>query len=74
MLVSDDAQLIGDSCHLATQAWDPAPRYEHSHVDCNYRMSNLAAAEGRGQLTNLPAKVARHQHLNRQYRCLLGSE
>jgi dTDP-4-amino-4,6-dideoxygalactose transaminase len=72
MLVSNDAQLIDDARHLATQARDLAPHYEHSQVGYNYRMSNLAAAVGRGQLANLPAKIAHRQHLNSEYRRLLG--
>lgn len=46
---------------LATQARDPAPHYEHTHVGYNYRLSNLLAAVGRGQLQVLPDRVARRR-------------
>jgi dTDP-4-amino-4,6-dideoxygalactose transaminase len=47
-LLSDDENLVKKSRFLATQARDPAPHYEHSHIGYNYRMSNLIAAVGRG--------------------------
>jgi pyridoxal phosphate-dependent aminotransferase EpsN len=50
MLVSDDAALIAKARKLATQARDPAPHYEHSEIGYNYRLSNVLAAIGRGQL------------------------
>ena len=53
MLVADDPALIERARHLATQARDPAPHYEHSEIGFNYRMSNLLAALGRGQLAGL---------------------
>ena len=55
MLVSDDAELVARARHLATQAREPAPHYEHVDAGFNYRMSNLLAALGRAQLTSLPA-------------------
>lgn len=57
MLVSDDAELIAHARKLATQARDPAPHYQHSEVGYNYRMSNLLAAVGRGQLRVLDDRV-----------------
>lgn len=74
MLLSDDAELVADARHLATQARDPAPHYEHSTVGYNYRMGNLAAALGRGQLLHLDAKVARRRAINAAYRTALGDE
>ena len=58
---------------LSTQARDPAPHYEHSEVGFNYRMSNLLAAVGRGQLRSLPAKIARRRAVNARYRDALGA-
>lgn len=58
MLVSDDAALIERARYLATQARDPAPHYEHSQIGFNYRMSNVLAAIGRGQLRALPERIA----------------
>lgn len=68
MLVSHDEQLVARARHLATQARDPAPHYEHSEVGFNYRMSNLLAALGRGQLQSLPRKVARRRAIKQRYR------
>ena len=58
MLVSDDAQLIARARYLSTQARDPAPHYEHSVIGYNYRMSNILAGVGRGQLQVLGQRVA----------------
>jgi dTDP-4-amino-4,6-dideoxygalactose transaminase len=53
MLVSDDAELIERARKLATQARDAGPHYEHSQVGFNYRLSNISAGIGRGQLSAL---------------------
>ncbi len=58
MLVSDDEALIGKARFLSTQARDPAPHYEHSQIGYNYRMSNILAGVGRGQLQVLAERVA----------------
>jgi pyridoxal phosphate-dependent aminotransferase EpsN len=58
MLVSDDANLINWARKLATQARDPAPHYQHSEVGFNYRLSNVLAGIGRGQLSALEDRVA----------------
>lgn len=57
MLVSDDAELVAHARKLATQARDPAPHYEHSEIGYNYRLSNVLAAIGRGQLEVLEERV-----------------
>lgn len=57
MLVSDDAALITHARKLATQAREPAPHYEHTEIGYNYRLSNVCAAIGRGQLTVLAERV-----------------
>ena len=57
-LVSDDAGLLAHARKLATQARDPAPHYEHSEIGYNYRLSNVLAAIGRGQLPLLESRVA----------------
>jgi dTDP-4-amino-4,6-dideoxygalactose transaminase len=72
MLVADDVGLIGRARKLATQARDVAPHYEHSEMGFNYRMSNLLAAVGRGQLFRLADKVARRRSIKLLYRQLLG--
>lgn len=73
MLVSDDETLIAKARFLATQARDPAPHYQHSHVGYNYRMSNLLAAVGRGQLSTLRERVESRRRINQRYRRELGS-
>lgn len=58
MLVSPDEALIRHALKLATQARDPAPHYQHSEIGYNYRLSNVLAAIGRGQLRVLEDRVA----------------
>ena len=53
MLLSDDGAAVEKARFLATQARDPAPWYQHSQVGYNYRMSNVLAGIGRGQLRHL---------------------
>ena len=72
MLVSDRKQWIDQARHLATQARDNAPHYEHSTIGYNYRLSNLLAALGRAQLTRLDEFVEAKRRVNTQYRALLG--
>ena len=57
MLVSRDKELIAHAVKLATQARDPAPHYEHSEIGYNYRLSNVLAGIGRGQLRVLEDRV-----------------
>ena len=56
-LVSAKEAWIKKSRFLATQARDEAPHYQHSHVGYNYRMSNVCAGIGRGQMEVLPQRV-----------------
>ncbi|MEY2877946.1 MAG: hypothetical protein RLZZ15_326 [Verrucomicrobiota bacterium] len=58
MLVSAEAALMDKARFLATQARDPAPHYQHSEIGFNYRLSNVLAAIGRGQLRVLAERVA----------------
>lgn len=57
MLVSNNEDIIKKARFLATQARDPAPHYEHSEIGYNYRMSNILAGVGRGQLRVLEDRV-----------------
>lgn len=57
MLVSEDENLVRHALKLATQAREPVPHYEHTEVGYNYRMSNVLAAIGRGQLRVLEDRV-----------------
>ncbi|HKR55778.1 MAG TPA: aminotransferase class I/II-fold pyridoxal phosphate-dependent enzyme [Gemmatimonadales bacterium] len=61
MLVSDDPELIQTARSLASQARDAAPHYEHSRLGFNYRLSNILAAIGRGQLRVLSDRVNRRR-------------
>jgi dTDP-4-amino-4,6-dideoxygalactose transaminase len=60
-LISDDEEYIKQSRFLATQARDNAPHYQHSHIGYNYRMSNIAAGIGRGQMLVLNDRVAQRR-------------
>jgi len=73
MLVSSDAGMVKRARHLATQARDPAPHYEHSEIGYNYRMSNLLAAVGRGQLQVLKDRVSRKREIFYYYQRALGN-
>jgi pyridoxal phosphate-dependent aminotransferase EpsN len=57
MLLSNDGELVRKARFLATQARDSAPHYQHSEIGFNYRMSNILAALGRGQLRTLGERV-----------------
>jgi len=72
MLVSDDAELIAHARKLATQAREPAPHYEHKEIRYNYRLSNILAAIGRGQLRVLEDRVRRKPEIFEIYRRGLG--
>jgi dTDP-4-amino-4,6-dideoxygalactose transaminase len=68
MLVSRRRDIVDRARHLAAQARDAAPHYQHSDIGYNYRLSNLLAAVGRGQLQSLPEKVAKRRAVNERYR------
>jgi pyridoxal phosphate-dependent aminotransferase EpsN len=72
MLLGRRQDLIDRARHLATQARDPAPHYEHSTIGYNYRLSNLLAAVGRAQLADLPRRVSARRAHNVSYRDQLG--
>ena len=56
-MMSDDEAIVAKSRFLATQARDNAPHYQHSEIGYNYRMSNITAGIGRGQMEVLPLRV-----------------
>jgi dTDP-4-amino-4,6-dideoxygalactose transaminase len=72
MLLSDRKDWIEKARFLATQARDPAPHYQHTHIGYNYRMSNLLAALGRGQLGHLTEKIEARRRNFRAYEAALG--
>ncbi|MEV6346232.1 aminotransferase class I/II-fold pyridoxal phosphate-dependent enzyme [Actinoplanes sp. NPDC051851] len=72
VLVTDDGSVARQVRHLATQAREPVPHYEHRTVGYNYRLSNLLAAVGRGQLQRLPGMIAARRATFEHYRDELG--
>lgn len=72
MLVSSDEAMVTKARKLATQARDPAPHYQHSEIGYNYRLSNICAGIGRGQLAVLEDRVARRRAIFERYRDALG--
>ena len=71
-LASDDEDMIAQARFLSTQARDPAPHYEHTTFGYNYRLSNVCAAIGVGQLRVLEQRVARRRQINALYLARLG--
>jgi pyridoxal phosphate-dependent aminotransferase EpsN len=67
MLLTADAAIAKQARFLATQARDPAPHYQHSQIGYNYRLSNICAAIGRGQILRLASKVTRRRAHYRVY-------
>ncbi len=67
MLVSDEPELIAKARFLSTQARDPAPHYQHSEIGFNYRMSNILAGVGRGQLQVLRSRVESRRQVFQAY-------
>ncbi len=73
-LVSANEAVVKDARFLATQARDEAPHYQHSRIGYNYRMSNLCAGVGRGQMEVLPARIAKRREIFDKYFEKLGSK
>jgi dTDP-4-amino-4,6-dideoxygalactose transaminase len=67
-LVSRNAEYIKQARFLSTQARDEAPHYEHSQIGFNYRMSNVLAGIGRGQMEVLDLRVQQRRANNQRYR------
>jgi len=72
MLVTDDATLAARVRHLSTQAREPVAHYEHIEIGYNYRLSNMLAAFGRGQLASLTERIARRAEIEHRYRAALA--
>jgi dTDP-4-amino-4,6-dideoxygalactose transaminase len=72
MLVGLDRSKISFARFLSTQARDPYPYYEHTHIGYNYRMSNIVAAIGRGQLKTIEERVAKRRAIYKNYQQMLG--
>lgn len=67
MLITAEIELAERARFLATQARDPAPHYQHSTIGYNYRMSNILAGVGRGQLRVLEDRVAARRAVFKHY-------
>ena len=67
MLLSDDEEAIARARFLSTQARDPAPWYQHSTLGWNYRMSNVLAGLGRGQLLHIEERVETRRRIFNRY-------
>lgn len=72
-LLGDDEELIRKARFLATQARDEAPHYQHSELGYNYRMSNILAGIGRGQMKVLDKRVEARRANHQTYFDALGS-
>lgn len=70
-LICRDAECKNDIMWYATQARDAYPYYQHSAIGYNYRMSNICAGIGRGQMTVLNDHIAHHKHVQALYKELL---
>ena len=67
MLLSDDEEAIKKARFWSTQSRDPAPWYQHSELGYNYRMSNVVAGIGRGQLLHLEEHRERKKEIYQRY-------
>ena len=72
MLISENKDIIDKARFLSTQARDAAPHYQHSQIGYNYRMSNVVAAIGRGQLKVLDKRVEQKRRIFNYYKQSLG--
>ncbi|HLT72545.1 MAG TPA: aminotransferase class I/II-fold pyridoxal phosphate-dependent enzyme [Cyclobacteriaceae bacterium] len=69
--LSNNAQWVAEAKHLATQARDAAPHYQHSKIGYNYRLSNVCAAIGRGQLSVIDERVEKRRQIFEYYKSAL---
>ena len=68
MLVSADEKLVKEARKLSTQAREPARHYQHTEIGYNYRMSNVVAGIGRGQLVHLNEHLERKKEIYAEYK------
>ena len=66
-LVVPDEETKKHTMFYATQAREPFPYYQHEHIGYNYRMSNICAGIGRGQMTVLDEHITHHRHIHDLY-------
>ncbi len=72
MLLSDDNEFVDRARYLSTQARQPVVHYEHTEIGYNYRMSNICAAIGIGQLEQIEQKVAKRRAVFEKYIAAFG--
>ena len=70
-IMSDDTTIVDHARYLSTQARQPVPWYEHEHIGHNFRMGNLNAAVGRGQLRTLSERIAGRRRVRAGYESVL---
>lgn len=71
-LICPDAEVKQEIMFYATQARENYPYYQHERIGYNYRMSNICAGIGRGQMTVLEEHIAHHKHTYELYKELLS--
>lgn len=71
-LICDDEAAKREILFYATQARESYPYYQHEHIGYNYRMSNICAGIGRGQMTVVDEHIAHHRHVQALYAELLA--
>lgn len=67
-LVCPDGESYNRVMYFATQARESYPYYQHTEIGYNYRMSNICAGIGRGQMTVIDEHIRHHQHIAQLYR------
>ena len=72
-LICNDAESKNKIMWYATQAREAYPYYQHEEIGYNYRMSNICAGIGRGQMTVADAHIAHHKHVQSLYEELLAN-
>ena len=70
-LIVADEDAKKQTMYYATQAREPFPYYQHEHIGYNYRMSNIVAGIGRGQMTVVQEHIDHHKHVQALYEELL---
>jgi dTDP-4-amino-4,6-dideoxygalactose transaminase len=72
-LTSNDEAIVSKARHLSAQAKEPAPYYLHKEIGFNYRLSNVLAGIGRGQMEVLPERIERRRAIFEFYKRELGA-
>ena len=72
--LSNNAEWVAEAKFLATQARDDAPHYQHSRIGYNYRLSNVCAGFGRGQLKVIDDRVQKRREIFEHYRNALENK